>query len=99
MGCDPQRADQQVWQGQAGICESWRRWLDQWDDWSFEIADVEDQGDRVFVVGHEHGRGQSSGANVSATNYMVLTFRDGKISRYQEFYDEQQARAALTASA
>jgi ketosteroid isomerase-like protein len=26
---------------------------------------------------------------------MVLTFRDGKISHYQEFYDEQQARAAL----
>ena len=96
---DPGRADQQVWRGHDGICASWRRWLDQWDDWSFEIADVEDQGDRVFVVGHEHGRGQSSGANVSATNYMVLTFRDGKISRYQEFYDEQQARAALTASA
>jgi ketosteroid isomerase-like protein len=95
---DPSRADQQVWRGHDGICASWRRWLDEWDDWSFEIADVEDHGDRVFVVGHEHGRGPSSGAKVSATNYMVLTFRDGKIARYQEFYDEPQARAALTSA-
>jgi ketosteroid isomerase-like protein len=46
----------------------------------------------------EQARGQSSGANVSATNHLVLTFRDGKIDRYQEFYDEQQARAALTSA-
>ena len=94
----PDRADQQVWRGHEGILASWMRWLDQWDEYTFEIGDVEDHGDRVFVVGHEHARGQSSGAKVSATNYMVLTFRDGKIARYQEFYDEQQARAALTES-
>jgi ketosteroid isomerase-like protein len=35
---------------------------------------------------------------VTATNHLVMTFRDGKISHYQEFYDEQQARAALTSA-
>ena len=95
---DPSRADQQIWRGHEGICASWRRWLDQWEDWSFEIGDLEDHGDRIFVVSHERGRGHSSGANVSATNYMVLTIHDGKIARYQEFYDEPQARAALTGS-
>jgi ketosteroid isomerase-like protein len=96
---DPARADRQVWRGHDGICASWRRWLDQWDEWSFDIGEVEDHGDRVFLVTHEQARGRSSGANVSATNHMVLTFRDGKISHYQEFYDEQQAREALTAPA
>ena len=96
---DPGRADRQIWRGHDGICASWRRWLDQWDEYTFEVADLEDHGERVFAVFHEQARGQSSGANVSATNHIVLTFRDGKIARYQEFYDEQQARAALTAPA
>jgi len=95
---DPGRADQQIWRGHEGICASWRRWLDQWEEYSFEVTDLEDHDDRVFAVMTEQARGQSSGANVSATNHLVLTFRDGKIDRYQEFYDEQQARAALTSA-
>jgi ketosteroid isomerase-like protein len=94
---DPGRADQQVWRGHDGICASWRRWLDQWGAYSFEVSGLEDHGDRVFCVATERARGKSSGADVSATNYIVLTFRDGRIARYQEFYDEQQAREALGA--
>jgi ketosteroid isomerase-like protein len=95
---DPGRADRQVWRGHDGICASWRRWLDQWEEYSFEVGDLEDHDDRVFAVITERARGESSGANVSATNYLVLTFHDGKVARYQEFYDEQQARAALNSA-
>src|SRR3954466_6800871 len=82
---DPQRADQRIWRGHEGICESWRRWLDQWDEYSFEVTRVEDHGEDVLVVARESGRGRSSGATVSADNHMVLTFREGKIARYREF--------------
>jgi ketosteroid isomerase-like protein len=92
---DPQRADQQIWRGHEGICESWRRWFDQWDEYGFEVLRVEDHGEHVLVVAREEGRGRSSGATVSADNHMVFTFREGKIARYQEFYDEQQARAVV----
>ena len=92
---DPKRADQQIWRGHDGICESWRRWLDQWDDWSFEVSTIEDHGDQVFVVAREHARGSASGAAVEADNYIVLTFREGKIARYEEFHDERDGRSAL----
>ena len=91
---DPQRPDQQIWRGHEGICESFRRWFDQWDEYGFEVIRVEDHGEHVLAIAREEGRGRSSGATVSADNHMVLTFREGKIARYQEFYDEQQARAA-----
>jgi ketosteroid isomerase-like protein len=55
----------------------------------------EDHDDQVFVVGRESGRGHGSGASTDATVYSVVTFRDGKISQYREFYDEAAARAAL----
>jgi ketosteroid isomerase-like protein len=92
---DPSRADQHVWRGHDGICESWRAWLTQWDEYGFELSGLEDHGDHVFAVVHEEARGVSSGAVVSADNYMVMTFREGKIARYQEFHDEGAARAAL----
>jgi ketosteroid isomerase-like protein len=36
----------------------------------------------------------TSGASVSSRNYMVFTIRAGKIARYREFYDEQEALKA-----
>jgi ketosteroid isomerase-like protein len=46
-------------------------------------------------VAVEHGRGSASAADVSAGVHVVVTFRAGKILRYEEFYDERDALAAL----
>ena len=96
---DPQRADGRVYRGHEGVRESWERWLENFDEWGFEIERIRDHDNRVLVVSEEHGRGSGSEAEVSARNYMVLTFRAGKILRYEEFYDEAQAleAAGLTA--
>jgi ketosteroid isomerase-like protein len=91
---DPQRADGRVYRGHEGVRESWEQWFDQWDKYEFEIERVVDCGEAVLVVAREQGRGTTSGATVSARNFMVMTFRDGKILRYQEFYDEADAREA-----
>jgi ketosteroid isomerase-like protein len=76
---DPQRADGRIYRGHEGVRESWEQWLDQWEEWGFELEHIVDCGDSVLVVSREHGRGTTSGAAVSARNFMVLTFRDGKI--------------------
>jgi ketosteroid isomerase-like protein len=91
---DPQRADGRTYRWHDGVLESWRQWLEQFDEWGFEVERMLDCGDEVLVVTREHGRGSASGAPVSATNYMVITVTDGKILRYQEFYDEQAALEA-----
>jgi ketosteroid isomerase-like protein len=92
---DPQRADGRVYRGHDGVRESFERWLENFDEWGFEVERISDHGDRVLVVAVEHGRGSVSEAEVSARNYMVFTFRAGKILRYQEFYDEAQALEAV----
>jgi ketosteroid isomerase-like protein len=91
---DPQRADGRTYHGHQGVRESWEQWFDQWDEYEFEVERIVDCGERVLVVTREHARGTTSGATVSARNFMVLTFRDSKILRYQEFYDEADARKA-----
>jgi ketosteroid isomerase-like protein len=91
---DPQRADSQVHRGHDGVLRSWERWLQGFDEYSFELERILDCGEHVFVVASEQARGAASGAAVSSRNYMVMTFRQGKIARYQEFYDEPAARRA-----
>jgi SnoaL-like polyketide cyclase. len=90
----PERVDAQTFHGHEGVLEAFNRWLDQWDEYKAEAESFEDHGDEVFVVAREHGRGRS-GATAEARLYLIYTFRDGKICRYREFYDETAARAAL----
>lgn len=91
----PERVDSRSFRGHDGIRDSFERWLEQWDAYRFEAERFEDHGEHVLVVAHEFGEGHGSGASTQATVFSVLTFRDGKVSRYQEFYDEAAARAAL----
>lgn len=91
----PERVDANTYVGHDGIRESFEKWLDQWEAYSFEALRLEDHDDKVFVVARESGRGHGSRASTAATVYSVIAFRDGKISHYREFYDETAARAAL----
>jgi ketosteroid isomerase-like protein len=90
----PSRADARTYRGHEGVLESWRQWLETFDEYGAELEEVRDCGDKVLAITREEGSGRSSGATVSARNYVVLTFRDGKILRYQEFYEEAAALEA-----
>jgi ketosteroid isomerase-like protein len=91
---DPQRADGRTYRGHDGVRQSWERWLDQWDEYGYEVERLVDCGDDVLAVAREHARGSVSGATVSARIYIVMTFRNGKVLRYREFYDEAAALEA-----
>jgi ketosteroid isomerase-like protein len=91
----PERVDAKLYRGHDGIRESFERWLTQWGEYRFEPERFEDHGDQVLVVGREFGAGHGSGASTDATLYAVLTFRDSKVTRYREFYDESSARATI----
>jgi ketosteroid isomerase-like protein len=92
---DPTRADGRTYHGHEGVRDSWTRWLENFEQYRVDVESIADHGDRALVVAVEHGRGSVSSAEVSARVFVVVTFRAGKILRYQEFYDEQAALAAL----
>jgi ketosteroid isomerase-like protein len=92
---DPKRADARIYRGHDGVRASWERWLENFEEYGLEVESIRDHGDRVLVTGAEHGRGRASGADVTARIYVVCTFRAGKVLRYEEFYDEQDALAVL----
>jgi ketosteroid isomerase-like protein len=91
---DPVRADGRVHRGHAGVRESWRRWSEGFEQYSLEPGEIVDCGEEVLVVMRERARGAASGADVSSRNCALTRFRDGKLLRYREFYDERAARRA-----
>jgi ketosteroid isomerase-like protein len=95
---DPKRPDARTYRGHEGVIESWAGWLESFDEHSAELEDVRDCGDRVLVTSRENVRSRGSEVALSQRSFQVLTFRDGKILRYQEFYDEAAAREAAGVS-
>ena len=91
---DPRRADRRTYRGHEGVRESFERWLENFEDYGVELERIVDCGDKVLVFAREEGRGKLSGGTISQRIYTVYTFRDGKIARYEEFYEERDARAA-----
>ena len=91
----PQRADARVYRGHSGVRELFERWFEQWDEYGTEAERFVDCGDAVLAIAREHGRGARSGATVSARIFIVIAFRDGKVLRYREFYDEAAALEAV----
>jgi ketosteroid isomerase-like protein len=88
---DPRRADGRIYRGHEGVRESFERWLENFEEYEFEVEWMVDCGDKILVYGREEGRGSLSGGTISQRIYTVHTFRDGKVARYEEFYDEQDA--------
>jgi ketosteroid isomerase-like protein len=93
----PERVDARTYRGHQGVLEAFQRWLEQWDKYSVELLEVEDHGDQVLAVVREAGEGFGSGAPAEKMLYVVFTFRDGKLARYMEAYEEARARAEIAA--
>jgi ketosteroid isomerase-like protein len=90
-----QRADGRTVRGREAVGEALERWLDSFDEYSFEVLRIFDVGfDEALVVGLEVGRGAISGAEVRSLTHELLTFRDGRIVRFRDFHDDRDALEA-----
>jgi ketosteroid isomerase-like protein len=63
----------------------------------FEVSneEIRDLGDRVFSIGTLRIRGKGSGVEVTVPTAIVLTFRDGKIVRFEDFGERSSALEAV----
>jgi len=87
--------DGTTYRGREGVRQRLEEWLGSFEDYRYEIRRIIDCGnDEVLVEASEVGRGATSGAEVRATNYELLTIRDGMIVRIREYYDEDKALEA-----
>src|SRR5215210_789083 len=78
--------------GKKAVGEWFGEWFGAFDrDYRFEIEEVQDWGERVFVDATHHGRGRTSGAPVTLQAAWVYTVRDGKIVRCDAYSARAEA--------
>jgi ketosteroid isomerase-like protein len=61
----------------------------------FDLDEIREVGDAVFVAARHHGRGKASGAEVRSTIAYLFRVRDGQIERVEFFQDGRSALEAV----
>jgi ketosteroid isomerase-like protein len=91
----PQRAPiQGTFRGHDGIRAFLADNQESFDLFRPEYDDVRAVGDMVVAIGKLRVRGKGSGVEVEVPTAIVLTFRDGKVVRLEDFVDGQNALEA-----
>jgi ketosteroid isomerase-like protein len=82
--------------GHAGWRLYWRGWFEAWDESHQEVTEIVDfADDRLLILGSIRCRNNARGMELQEPFGMLLTIRDGRIVRHEEWFDP---RAALRAA-
>jgi ketosteroid isomerase-like protein len=80
--------------GHAGVTEQMLVWMEEFNDFWFESAEVLDAGDRVVLLWRQGGQGKASGVRVEQHGATVFSLRNGLISRAWVYLDRAKALEA-----
>jgi ketosteroid isomerase-like protein len=80
--------------GVEGMVRSLEHWLENWEDYRYELRELIDHDDQVLSAGWQRGRGRESGVVVSEEIYSVWTLRAGKVVKQRMFRDRAEALEA-----
>jgi ketosteroid isomerase-like protein len=82
------------YRGHGGVREWWQNMLAVFPDFSMEVLEVRDFGDSGIAALRVHGHGLDSGVPVEQTVWAAGEWRDGKVTRWQNFGSEAEALKA-----
>jgi ketosteroid isomerase-like protein len=81
--------------GLDGLIQTWRDWLEPWEEYWTTVERFIDAGDdHVLVLVHDSGRLRGSDAEVKLEAASVWTLREGKIARAEFHTSREKAREA-----
>ena len=87
--------DSAVHHGIDAIRKQMQSWIDAYPDLKIEPLEGKANGDQVFVWVRFVGHGAGSGAPIEMEVAHVITLRDGKFTRVDEYYDRTDALKAV----
>jgi ketosteroid isomerase-like protein len=93
FGMPPEQPDPGVFRGRDVALAALREWSESWETQHSEIERVIDQGDRVVVLTRETLLGRDR-IEVDQRSGNVVTFKDGKILRWDAYWDQGRALRA-----
>jgi ketosteroid isomerase-like protein len=84
-----------IYRGRDGFREFWNTFRSAWEEIALDVERIEDLGDgRVLGLLTFHGRGRTSGVEVSVRYGHLATLRDGRFVHLRGFGDWEEALKA-----
>ena len=87
--------ERQVYPGIEGAMQFIADWIDSWDEWTLELDDLCDAGDRVVAIFRQRGRSKATGLPVEMHFAQVWTLRDGTQIRMEMYASPDEALEAV----
>jgi ketosteroid isomerase-like protein len=81
--------------GSEGLRKNWLDWLEPWATYRTTIEELIDLGERVVVLVRNHGRRDDMEIEVDLIGAVIVTFRGGKVARWEDWVDRAQALEAV----
>jgi ketosteroid isomerase-like protein len=83
------------WRGLDALTAAMATWMREWTDVRFQAQEFIEVGDRVLVLARESGIGKHSGARLDHLEASVFELRDGRIVRWEAYWDPAEAMSSL----
>ena len=83
-----------IYRGHEGVLQWFVDWRREWTDYVMEVESYEDLGDQVLTIERNRAMGKRSGVAVDMRTTSLWTLRDGKVTRWEGFPSEEEARKA-----
>jgi hypothetical protein len=80
--------------GTEGLRNNWLDWLEPWAAYRVTIDQVIDLDERVVALTRHYGRRKEMEAEVEMIAAVILTFRDGQVSRWEDYAERAMGLAA-----
>jgi ketosteroid isomerase-like protein len=85
-------------EGAEGMRGNWLDWLEPWASYRVAVDEVVDLGERVLVLSRHSGRRKDMDGEVEMIAAAILTFRDGKVARWEDYAERAVGLEAAAAS-
>jgi uncharacterized protein len=81
--------------GRDSFADFLRSWLEAFDGFQIDLADVLERGNHIVAVGHQSGRGRASELPVAVDVVHLWTLRDGRAVGFHSYRTPADALAAI----
>jgi ketosteroid isomerase-like protein len=81
--------------GIDGLWGALTAWTDEWSDVHVKAESCDEVGERVIALVRHRGIGKRSGARMDHVDAWVFSLRDGRIVRWDAYWDPADAERAL----
>jgi ketosteroid isomerase-like protein len=87
--------EERSYRGPDAVREFLEGWIGSWSQWSFDIEEIADAGNQVFVAIREWGLGADSGAGVEQRRFFAWRLQDGLTASVRMFSCRSDALEAV----